>query len=62
MFQHPWATANGDLNALSKESRQEIKVGPVPYPTEIDMLLQASEDLKLQVINTIRDKMDLVMN
>lgn len=62
LFEHPGAIANGDLNALSKESSLKIKSGPIPYPAEIDMLLQAGENLKVQVKNTIRDKMELVSN
>ncbi|MEO6167671.1 MAG: hypothetical protein ABIO46_06115 [Chitinophagales bacterium] len=62
VFQHAWATANGDLTALTKESAAAIKIGPAPYPSEIDMLLQGGEDLKLQVKNVIRDKMYLVSN
>jgi hypothetical protein len=62
LFQHFWATANGDLNALSKETAMKIQGGPAPYPTEIAMLLQGAEDLKVQVKNTIRNKIDLVRN
>lgn len=62
IFQHHWASANGDLGALSKESATLIKFGPIPYPSELDMLVQGSEDLKLQVKNVIRDKKNLVRN
>lgn len=62
LFQHVWATANGDLAALSRESSALIKIGPAPYPSEIDMLMQGGEDLKLQVKSVIRDKMELVRN
>lgn len=62
VFEHAWATANGDLSALSRESVAKIKSGPVPYPSEIDMLLQGADDLKVQVKNTIRSNMQLVRN
>lgn len=62
IFQHAWAIANGDLEALTRESAALIKVGPAPYPSETDMLLQGAEDLKLQVKQVIRKNMDLVRN
>ncbi len=62
IFQHTWAIANGDLEALTRESAALIKVGPAPYPSETDMLLQGTEDLKWQVKQVIRKNMDLVRN
>ena len=60
MFEHFWATANGDLNALSRESEAKVKSGPAPFPTEVDMLLRVGEDLKMQLKNAVRDHMDLL--
>jgi len=62
IFEHHWATANGDLKALTQASADKIKIGPMPYPNEIDMLLKVSDDLKAQVKNVMREKIELVRN
>lgn len=62
IFQHSWAIANGDLEALTRESAAMIRVGPAPYPSETDMLLQGEEDLKRQMKQVISNHMDLVRN
>src|SRR6185503_3289141 len=62
IFEHHWATANGDLKALTPESAEKIKIGPAPYPTEIDMLLKVSDDLKTVVNEQMRNKIELVRN
>lgn len=59
-FENHWATASGDLNALSKESTDKIKMSPAPFPSEIDMLLKASDDLKLKLKEAVRDHIELL--
>lgn len=60
IFEHRWATANGDLKALTQASADKIKIGPAPYPNEIDMLLKVSDDLKGVVKDQVRNKIELV--
>jgi tetratricopeptide (TPR) repeat protein len=62
VFQHVWATANGDLNALTPESLAKVKAGPIPFPNEIDLLLQAGEDLKWEMKEVIEDHAEVVMD
>ncbi|MCY7411171.1 MAG: hypothetical protein LH473_12935 [Chitinophagales bacterium] len=62
IFENHYATAIGDLKALSAESAKKIKTLPAPYPTEIDMLLKVSDDLKNTVKAAMRDKTELVRN
>jgi len=47
IFEHFAArTASGDLNALSKASKEKLKRKPVPFPTDFDLLLQSGATLK----------------
>ncbi|MFI5135225.1 MAG: hypothetical protein ACHQD9_05195 [Chitinophagales bacterium] len=59
-FENHWATAVGDLNALSKESADKVKMGQLPFPSEIDMLLKASDDLKMKLKEAVRDHIGLL--
>jgi hypothetical protein len=58
-FEHTWATATGDLNALTRESAQKVKQKPVAFPTEVAMLLLAGDRLKVQLKQIIRDHMNV---
>lgn len=62
VFEHYWATANGDLNALSPESYNKIQTGPAIYPSEIGMVVQAADELKVITLNMIRDHLPLLRN
>ncbi|MCS6991904.1 MAG: hypothetical protein NZL95_08590 [Chitinophagales bacterium] len=53
IFEHYWATANGDLAALSAESLAKVKIGPAVYPSELSMLLQAADELKYLTRNIV---------
>lgn len=46
IFEHFAATFQGDQRALSKESKLLIGSGPVPFPRDVDMLVQAADRLK----------------
>ncbi len=60
VFEHHWATANGDLKALSPQSNDLVKIGPLPFPTEIEMLVKAGDDLKLKLKEAVRDHIQLL--
>ncbi|MCS6917052.1 MAG: hypothetical protein NZM08_05160 [Chitinophagales bacterium] len=62
VFEHYWATAHGDLNALSQESLAKTRVGPAIYPSEIGMLVQAADELKIITQNVIRNHAHLLRN
>jgi hypothetical protein len=59
-FEHRWATASGDLRALSKESADMIKIGALPFPSETEMLLKAGDDLKMTIRNAVRDHIEIL--
>ena len=54
-FAHNYAIASGDLNALSDASKQKIKVPPMPFPTELEVLNQNAERLKPMILQIIRN-------
>lgn len=45
-FEHIYTIANGDLDALSTETRRSLGVKPVAYPNDMDMLWAANDALK----------------
>ena len=46
IFDHHYAIANGDLNALKPETRKKLGVDPVPFPRDEPLILQAGDVLK----------------
>lgn len=54
LFEHYAATFRGDERALSKESRSRIGNAPVPFPRDADMLLQAADRMKPDLVNWLR--------
>ena len=46
LFEHYASTYNGDVRALSDESKCRIGNSPVPFPLDEDMLVQAADQLK----------------
>lgn len=45
-FEHHWARAIGEKAALSKESLKKVEVGPLPFPSDAEMIMRCSEGLK----------------
>ena len=45
-FEHHYAIANGDLNALKPETRRKLGVDPLPFPADEPLILQAGDVLK----------------
>ena len=52
IFDYASYLANGDLKALSKETRKLVGTKPVPFPRNIDMIYGAAETCK-QVVHGI---------
>jgi len=48
-FEFVSARAIGDVNALSVETRKNIEVKPVPFPNDIEMILDCTEVLKQSI-------------
>lgn len=53
-FKNVFATAAGDLNALSEESKKKIKSSQKPFPPNADMIMNAGDVLKSMVKESIR--------
>ncbi len=45
-FEHHYASANGDLNALKPATKTKLGVEPVPFPFDEPLILQAGDVLK----------------
>jgi hypothetical protein len=45
-FDHAYAIANGDLNALKPATQKEIKVQPLAFPPDEALIMQAGELMK----------------
>jgi len=53
VFQHVSVICNGDMNACSPETLSLVGTNPVPFPPNIDMIMDAGRKLKEIVKNTI---------
>lgn len=51
VFNHYYATYTGNRNALSSESLKKIQNQPAPFPSDSDMILLATNELKKQFRN-----------
>jgi len=54
-FEHYYTNANGDLDALTNETRAKLKSQPVPYPLDIDMIFAAKETLRQVILQALMD-------
>jgi len=45
-FEHHYALANGNLNALKPATRRKLGAEPLPFPADEPLILQAGEQLK----------------
>ncbi|HOK26802.1 MAG TPA: hypothetical protein P5320_08200 [Bacteroidales bacterium] len=52
-FEHISARALGDLQALSPQQLERTKSQPVPFPSDIDMVIRCSESLKMAIRGAI---------
>lgn len=54
-FNHIWSVANGDLAALSPENKKYLGIKPVPFPPDINMILDAGNNLKGVINSALND-------
>ncbi|MCI5058885.1 MAG: hypothetical protein MRY83_22415 [Flavobacteriales bacterium] len=59
-FEHRWGTAQGDLRALSDTSRKLIKIKPLPFPADPDLIMDASITLRNMTKDILRSKRRLL--
>jgi hypothetical protein len=56
VFNHYYALFNGDQRALSEESLKKIGNKPLPFPTDLDMVLLATNELKRMFATILREQ------
>ena len=52
-FEHVSARAIGDLNALSPEKKKLLEIKPVPFPNDVQMIVDCTEALKKSINEAI---------
>lgn len=62
VFKNFYATFQGDRNALSKQSKAIIGGGPLPFPSNLQMVMDASELIKNKSYSIITNNENLVLN
>jgi len=60
VFNNGFVIANGDLRALSPDTKKRLGSAPVPFPNDFDMILMANEFLQKAVKDLIRNKSYLI--
>ena len=60
VFEHKSARAVGDIEALDEYAKKAITLKPVPFPTDIDLIIQTTENMQNTIRAAIRDNKNLV--
>jgi hypothetical protein len=61
VFEHISARAIGDVNALSDESKELLKNTSVPFPHDLDLIIDGAETLKKSIRDGLRDFRRLII-
>jgi hypothetical protein len=54
VFDYAYATARGNLNAVSDETRVLLERKPMPFPEDLQMIFDAGRDMKQMLVQYIR--------
>lgn len=54
LFEHYFASFRGDERALSEESRRKIDTVPAPFPFDGDMIVQAAEQMRPNLVSNLK--------
>jgi hypothetical protein len=54
-FEHVSSRALGDVQALNAKQLERTKTAPIPFPSDIDMVLRCSESLKIAIREAIQN-------
>jgi hypothetical protein len=54
-FEHVSSRALGDLQALNPQQLERTKTGPLPFPSDIEMVIRCSESLKMAIRGTMQN-------
>jgi len=60
-FEHVSARAIGDIGALSRSQLERTKAQPVPFPSDIEMVVRCSENLKQAIRGSIQNNRRLII-
>jgi hypothetical protein len=59
-FQNISARALGDLQALNQEQLERTKSKPVPFPSDVEMIIRCSDNLKMAIRGAIQNNRQFV--
>jgi len=59
-FEHRSARAIGDLEALDAEAKRLAQTRPMPFPSDVEMILRTSEGFRQAVANALRRNRNLI--
>jgi len=59
-FEHVSARALGDLQALSPQQLERTKSKPVPFPSDIEMVIRSTDNLKMAIRGAIQSHRQFV--
>jgi hypothetical protein len=62
VFTNIFAVSTGDPRAMSDESRRKIGGRPMPFPTNLQMVMDVSTILKTKLIEAVRANTSLLLN
>jgi hypothetical protein len=54
-FEHVSSRVLGDIQALNAKQLERTKSAPIPFPSDIEMVLRCSESLKLAIRGAIQN-------
>jgi len=53
-FEHVSARAVGDLDALDEETRKKVELGPLPFPSDPEMIFRTSDVFRAAIADALR--------
>ena len=59
-FENFYSDAEGNLDALSNETRAKLKNRPAPYPNDIDMIYAANETMRNVIFQALMDNRAII--
>jgi hypothetical protein len=60
-FDHVSSRALGDLQALSPQQLERTKTSPLPFPSDIEMVIRCSESLKMAIRGTMQNNRRFIL-
>lgn len=59
-FQNKYTIANGELLALTDATKEKLKNPPLPFPADLDMLIQNSQQLNPMILSLISSYQNMI--